>query len=29
MLEKVQNHEKYEVDFFASAHGSHPNKKNM
>jgi hypothetical protein len=27
MLEKVQKHEKYEADLFASFPGSHPNKK--
>ena len=27
MLEKVQKHEKYEVDLSASAPGSHPNMK--
>ena len=29
MLEKVQKHEKYEADLFASVPGSHPNKKKM
>lgn len=29
MLEKVQKHEKYEADLFASVPGSQPNKKNM
>lgn len=28
MLEKVQKHGKYEVDLFASAPASHPDKKN-
>jgi len=27
MLERVQKHEKYEVDLFVSGPGSHPNKK--
>jgi hypothetical protein len=29
MLEKVQKHEKYEADLFASVPGFHPNKKKM